>query len=74
MMSAGSDNLKKWKFPNGEFLGNFSGHKAVVNSLALSKDNVLVSAADNGSLYFWDWKTGYNFQQAQTIPQPGSFY
>jgi pleiotropic regulator 1 len=28
--------------------------------------------ADNGSLYFWDWKTGYNFQPLQTIPQPGS--
>ncbi len=28
--------------------------------------------ADNGSLYFWDWKTGYNFQRLQTIPQPGS--
>ena len=28
--------------------------------------------ADNGSLCFWDWKTGYNFQRLQTIPQPGS--
>ena len=28
--------------------------------------------ADNGSLHFWDWKTGYNFQRLQTIPQPGS--
>lgn len=23
-------------------------------------------------MYFWDWKTGYNFQRLQTIPQPGS--
>lgn len=23
-------------------------------------------------MYFWDWKSGYNFQQVQTIPQPGS--
>jgi hypothetical protein len=29
-------------------------------------------AGDNGSLMFWDWKTGYNFQQLQTIGQPGS--
>ena len=28
--------------------------------------------ADNGSVQFWDWKTGYNFQRLQTIPQPGS--
>eukprot|EP01105_Mastigella_eilhardi_P026236 TRINITY_DN747_c0_g1_i1.p1 TRINITY_DN747_c0_g1~~TRINITY_DN747_c0_g1_i1.p1 ORF type:complete len:525 (-),score=150.03 TRINITY_DN747_c0_g1_i1:59-1441(-) len=72
LCSAAADNLKKWRFPRGEFLGNFSGHRAVVNAVALSKDNVLVSAADNGSMYFWDWKTGYNFQQMQTKPQPGS--
>lgn len=29
-------------------------------------------SADNGSLYFWDWKTGYNFQRIQTTVQPGS--
>lgn len=23
-------------------------------------------------MYFWDWKSGYNFQQAKTLPQPGS--
>jgi hypothetical protein len=23
-------------------------------------------------MYMWDWKTGYNFQQLQTIAQPGS--
>ena len=27
---------------------------------------------DNGSMYFWDWKTGYNFQKIQTTVQPGS--
>lgn len=27
---------------------------------------------DNGSLLFWDWKTGYNFQKHQTTVQPGS--
>lgn len=26
---------------------------------------------DNGSLWFWDWKSGHNFQQSQTIVQPG---
>lgn len=26
---------------------------------------------DNGSLWFWDYKSGHNFQQAQTIVQPG---
>lgn len=26
---------------------------------------------DNGSMWFWDWKSGHNFQQSQTIVQPG---
>lgn len=33
---------------------------------------MLVSAADNGTMYFWDWKSGYNFQQISVPPQPGS--
>ena len=33
---------------------------------------VYVSSGDNGSLLFWDWKTGYNFQKHQTTVQPGS--
>lgn len=28
-------------------------------------------AGDNGSIWFWDWKSGHNFQQTQTIVQPG---
>lgn len=27
---------------------------------------------DNGTMYFWDWKTGYNFQRFQATAQPGS--
>lgn len=33
---------------------------------------VVVLLADNGTLHFWDWKTGYNFQKQQTVAQPGS--
>ena len=32
----------------------------------------MVSCADNGSLYFWDWKTQYCFQKTETIAHPGS--
>ena len=28
--------------------------------------------ADNGSIYFWDWLTGYNFQRLQSSAQSGS--
>lgn len=30
------------------------------------------SLGDNGSLWFWDWTSGHNFQQSQTIVQPGT--
>ncbi|XP_060594320.1 pleiotropic regulator 1-like [Ruditapes philippinarum] len=70
--SGSPDNIKQWKFPDGNFLQNLSGHSAIINSLAVNSDNVLVSAADNGSMHFWDWKTGYNFQRMQAAAQPGS--
>lgn len=70
--SAGPDNIKQWKCPEGKFIQNLSGHNAIVNCLAMNADNVLVSGADNGTMYFWDWKTGYNFQRFQAPVQPGS--
>eukprot|EP00736_Rhodelphis_marinus_P008322 Rmarinus@m.24475 len=70
--TASRDNIKKWRFPKGEFLHNMSGHDAIINCQAVNDDGVHVSCADNGSMYFWDWKTGYNFQQEMTLPQPGS--
>ena len=51
---------------------NFDGHNAVINSLAVNEDNVLFSGGDNGSMSFWDWKTGYRFQSIDTAAQPGS--
>jgi len=72
MVSGSPDNIKKWKFPDGKFLHNFSGHNAVINALSVNKDNVVFSGADNGTMWFWDWKTGYAFQKLQTTVQPGS--
>jgi pleiotropic regulator 1 len=70
--SASPDNIKEWKLPKAEFVQNLSGHNAIVNSLACNSDNVLISGADNGTMYMWDWLTGYNFQRIQTQAQPGS--
>jgi len=72
MVSAAADNIKHWKFPEGHFIKNFFGHRAIVNAMAVNTDNVLVTGADNGSMCFWDWKSGYNFQQLETKVQPGS--
>ena len=37
------DNIKQWKFPDGNFLQNLSGHQAIINSIAVNSDGVLVS-------------------------------
>lgn len=70
--SASPDNIKQWKCPDGKFIQNLSGHNAIVNCLAVNEDGVLVSGGDNGTLHFWDWRTGYNFQRLQALVQPGS--
>ncbi|KYR00329.1 WD40 repeat-containing protein [Tieghemostelium lacteum] len=72
--SAGSDNIKQWKCPEGAFIKNLSGHNSILNALALNQDNVLVSGGDNGTVHFWDWKSGYCFQKLETIAQPGSLH
>lgn len=70
--SGGPDNIKQWKCPDGKFIQNLSGHNAIVNCLGMNDDGVLVSGGDNGTLFFWDWRTGYNFQRLQAPVQPGS--
>ncbi|XP_074095817.1 transport and golgi organization 4 [Cotesia typhae] len=70
--SASPDNLKEWKCPEGKFIQNLSGHNSIVNCLAINPEGVLVSGADNGTMYMWDFRTGYNFQRLQAPVQPGS--
>ncbi|KAJ3291949.1 pre-mRNA-splicing factor prp46 [Rhizoclosmatium sp. JEL0117] len=70
--SASTDNIKQWKCPRGDFIQNLAGHNSIVNTLAINQDNVMFSGGDNGSMYFWDYKTGYNFQTAEAAAQPGS--
>lgn len=70
--SASPDNIKQWRCPEGKFIQNLSGHNAIVNCLGINPDGVLVSGGDNGTLHFWDWRTGYNFQRLQAPVQPGS--
>jgi len=70
--SAGGNNIKKWKCPDGTFVHNFSGHDAIINTLSVNSDGVLFSGGDNGSLSLWDYKTGVPFQHMEDVPQPGS--
>uniref|UniRef100_A0A3Q3F5B6 Pleiotropic regulator 1 n=1 Tax=Kryptolebias marmoratus TaxID=37003 RepID=A0A3Q3F5B6_KRYMA len=70
--SGSADNIKQWRFPDGNFIQNLSGHNAIINTLAVNSDGVLVSGADNGTMHMWDWRTGYNFQRIHAAVQPGS--
>ncbi|KAH8314928.1 hypothetical protein KR074_004007, partial [Drosophila pseudoananassae] len=70
--SASPDNIKQWRCPEGNFVQNISGHTAIVNCMAANHEGVLVSGGDNGTMFFWDWRTGYNFQRFQAPVQPGS--
>lgn len=71
-ISGAADNLKKWQARDGVFLKSFTGHRSVVNALAVNDDGVLMSAADDGTMNFWDYGTGHCFQRTETIAQPGS--
>ena len=44
--SASPDNIKQWKFPDGNFIQNLSGHQSIVNALAINTDGVLVSGGE----------------------------
>lgn len=81
--SAAADNIKKWSFPHGDFLHNFSSTitsvspaqcvpRTIVNSLCVNPDGVLFAGSDNGAMSFYDWPSGECFQTMQTIKQPGS--
>ncbi|WWD20286.1 pre-mRNA-splicing factor PRP46 [Kwoniella shandongensis] len=70
--SAGGNNIKKWKCPEGTFVHNFVGHEAIINTLSVNEEGVMFSGADNGSLTMWDYATGLPFQHLKDIPQPGS--
>ena len=48
-----------------------SDHNSVINSVSVNEDGVFASCADDGSLHFSDYKTGYNFQKIKSIAQPG---
>ena len=70
--SGSTGSIKQWKCPEGAFMQNFEGQNAIINTLSVNEDNVLFSGGDNGSMSFWDWKTGHRYQSLDTTAQPGS--
>ncbi len=51
-VSGSADNVKKFRLPTGEFLHNMlQNQRAIINCAAINDDGVVVTGADNGSLW-----------------------
>lgn len=50
--SAGGNNIKKWKCPEGNFVFNFSGHNAIINTLSVNAEGVLFSGGAYSATFF----------------------
>ncbi|KAJ7048589.1 WD40-repeat-containing domain protein [Mycena amicta] len=48
--SAGGNNIKKWKCPEGAFVCNFSGHNAIINTMSVNAEGALEDVPQPGSL------------------------
>lgn len=44
--SAGGNNIKKWKCPEGTFVFNFSGHNAIINTMSVNAEGVFFSGGE----------------------------
>ena len=44
--SAGGNNIKKWKCPEGVFVFNFSGHSAIINTMSVNSEGVFFSGGN----------------------------
>jgi len=49
--SAGGNNIKKWKCPEGAFVFNFSGHNAIINTMSVNSEGVFFSG---GTFFFFN--------------------
>lgn len=50
--SAGGNNIKKWKCPEGAFVFNFSGHNSIINTLSVNAEGVFFSGGTNTVICF----------------------
>jgi pleiotropic regulator 1 len=72
-VSVAADSIRKWQGKNGRFLQRMPGHgNKVLNAVAIQDDGVMVTGGDDGTMNFWDYKTGYIFQKEIAKVQPGS--
>jgi pleiotropic regulator 1 len=68
-----SNNNNSSRPPSSSGASSSGNNKLMlVNALAVNDDGVLVSGGDDGTMHFWDYATGHNFQTARSVAQPGS--
>lgn len=73
MASACTDDIRSWKLPEGALLTNFqSTSTGIINSLSVNHDDVLFAGGDDGTLSFYDYKSGHKYQSLLTTEIPGS--
>lgn len=51
--SAGGNNIKKWKCPEGTFVFNFSGHDAIINTMSVNAEGVFFSGGKFFTINFY---------------------
>lgn len=44
--SAGGNNIKKWKCPEGAFVFNFPGHNAIINTMSVNSEGVFFTGGE----------------------------
>lgn len=73
MASACTDDIRSWKLPEGILLTNFqSTSTGIINSLSINHDDVLFAGGDDGTLSFYDYKSGHKYQSLLATEIPGS--
>ncbi|OHS96622.1 Pre-mRNA splicing protein [Tritrichomonas foetus] len=71
-VSASRDSIFQWNGENSTMFKQFAEHPSIINSCAINESDVLVTAADDGTIQFYDWGSGECFQKTRTIQHPGS--
>ncbi|AQZ10667.1 PRP46 (YPL151C) [Zygosaccharomyces parabailii] len=73
MASACTDDIRSWKLPEGALLTNFASEDTgIINTLSINQDDVLFAGGDDGTLSFYDYKSGHKYQSMASQEVPGS--
>ena len=71
--SACTDDVRSWRLPEGSLLTNFASEgTGIINTLTINEDDVLFAGSDNGTMSFYDYKSGHLYQSAMTRATKGS--